>query len=105
MNMGAVRTQSACVQIGENAPVGCVCSPPSCSKTCPLSCPDARGKQQNCSLNFAGNWLYNTSLDQQEQCNAIAGNRVTGNVNVTGGEALPAAAAAIVAQAGPRTQR
>ena len=31
---------------GENSPVGCDCSPPSCAQDCPLSCPDAAGKQQ-----------------------------------------------------------
>lgn len=79
-----------------------MCSPPSCTKTCPLSCPDAFGKQQNCSLNFTGNWLYNTSLDQHEQCDAIPGNHVTGTVNVTKGMLLPSAAAAVIKEAGPR---
>ena len=58
---------------------------------------------QNCSLVFAGNWLYNATLDQQEQCSALAGNQVVGTVNVTKGVALPAAAQAVVAAAGPRT--
>ena len=31
---------------GENSPVGCDCSPPNCAQDCPLSCPDADGKQQ-----------------------------------------------------------
>ena len=90
---------------GENPPVGCVCSPPDCPETCPLSCPDPRGKQQNCSLLFIGNWLYNASLDQQEQCNAIQGNQVIGTINVTNGMKLPPAAATVVMEAGPRSQR
>eukprot|EP01048_Picozoa_sp_COSAG05_P005143 COSAG05_NODE_298_length_11929_cov_43.811496_2_plen_158_part_00 len=87
---------------GENSPVGCECQPPSCAKTCPLSCPDAEGKQLNCSLVFSGNWLYNTSIDQHEQCSSLAGNQIIGTVNVTAGQELPAAAQAVVKAAGPR---
>ena len=58
---------------------------------------------QNCSLVFTGNWLHNATLDQHEQCSALAGNQVVGTVNVTQGMALPAAAQAVVAAAGPRT--
>jgi hypothetical protein len=87
---------------GENSPVGCSCAPPSCAATCPRSCPDARGQQQNCSLKFNGNWLLNASLDQHEQCSSIVGNDVSGTVNISAGAALPIAAKAVIAEAGPR---
>lgn len=35
---------------GENAPRGC--------KGCKMDCPDAFGKEGNCSINFVDNWLY-----------------------------------------------
>ena len=89
---------------GENSPVGCDCAPPDCAKNCPLSCPDAADKQQNCSLVFEGNWLFNSSIDQHEQCSALAGNQVIGTANVTAGMQLPPAAKAVVNAAGPRTR-
>jgi hypothetical protein len=55
--------------------------------------------QQPCHWN-----LYHRpwQLDEHEQCDAIAGNQVTGTINVTQGMALPPAAAAVVTRAGPR---
>ena len=89
---------------GENSPVGCICTPPHCVKTCPLTCPNAAGQQQNCSLKFIENWLVNASLDQHEQCSGIKGNIMSGTVNVSAGEPLPAAANTVVAEAGPRKE-
>jgi hypothetical protein len=65
-----------------------------------VHCPDASGKEGNCSISFFDNWLYKTTVVQKEQCSG-AGANVFGNVNISSGK-LPADAQAVVDDAGPR---
>jgi hypothetical protein len=65
-----------------------------------VHCPDATGEEANCSISFFDNWYYKATAVQHEQCSSV-GAHVFGNTNITNGS-LPAAAQAVVDQAGPR---